>query len=89
MTATALATSTSRRFIADHQEYTFDDIGQLCAFLQHEIQSSKRKYVRLAEAAGCCPATVSNMASGITQYPRAGTVFAILKTLGYEVVIRA
>jgi hypothetical protein len=70
-------------------EFTFKDIAELCAFLQHEIQSSKRKYKKIAEMAGCCPATVSNMASGTTIYPRAGTVFAMLRVLGYEVVIRA
>lgn len=87
---TALATTTgaARRVVQGHEEFTFNDIGELCAFLQHEIQSSKRKYKAIAEKAGCCPQTVSNMASGTTLYPRAGTVFAMLRVLGYEVVVR-
>lgn len=69
-------------------EYTFKDISELCAFLQHEIQSSKRKYKAIAEKAGCCAQTVSNMAHGQTHYPRAATVFDILRVLGFEVVVR-
>jgi len=88
---TALATTTgaARRIVHGHDEYTFNDISELCAFLQHEIQMSKRKYKVIAEKAGCCAATVSNMASGATHFPRAGTVFAMLRVLGYEVVVRA
>lgn len=79
-----------RRWAETHdEEYTFADIHELCAFLQSEIQLSKRKYKKIAEMAGCCPATVSNMASGTTVYPRASTVFAMLRVLGYEVVVRA
>lgn len=87
---TALATTTAKYTWQPSTagEYTFKDISELCAFLQHEIQVGKRKYNKLAEEAGCCASTVSNMASGQTHYPRAGTVFQLLKVLGYEVVIR-
>lgn len=89
MTTALATTGAARRVVQDHEEFTFNDISELCAFLQHEIQSSKKKYVRIAEAAGCCAQTVSNMAHGETHYPRAGTVFAMLRVLGYEVVVRA
>ena len=79
---------TSRRWPNDQDEYSFKDIRELCAFLQHEIQRSKRKYKYIADKAGCCPQTVSNMASGTTHYPRAATVFEILRVLGFQVVVR-
>lgn len=73
---------------SEQDEFTFKDMGELCAFLQHEIQASKRTYKKIAEQAGCCAATVSNMAHGTTHYPRAATVFDILRTLGFQVVVR-
>ena len=89
MTALATLPQAKRGYDTElGKEYTFKDIAELCAFLQHEIHASKRKYTKLAEAAGCCPSTVSNMVHGITHYPRAGTVFQLLKVLGYEVVVR-
>lgn len=72
----------------DDNEYTFQDIRELCAFLQSEIQRSKRTYKYIAEKAGCCAQTVSNMASGSTNYPRAATVFEILRVLGFQIVVR-
>ena len=86
--ATNVQAFPQRRWSPDDNEYSFKDITELCAFLQHEIQSSKRKYKDIAERAGCCSQTVSNMASGTTHYPRAATVFEILRVLGFEVVIR-
>lgn len=89
MTGLATATAARRGYQTEvGTEYTFNDIMELCAFLQHEIQGSKKKYNKIAEAAGCCPATVSNMVHGVTHYPRASTVFTLLKVLGYEVVVR-
>lgn len=70
------------------EEYHFADMSELCAFLQHEIQLSKFKYNAIASKAGCCSSTVSNMAHGLTQYPRASTVFNILRVLGFEMVVR-
>lgn len=79
-----------RQWAETHEEeYTFADINELCAFLQHEIQSSKRKYKDIAEKAGCCPQTVSNMASGTTHFPRAATVFEIMRALGFTIVVRS
>ena len=91
MTTALASTATAKRGWQTETgtEYTFADIAELCAFLQHEIQSSKRKYRHLAEKAGMCASTVSKMAHGETHFPRAGTVFALLQILGYEVVIRA
>jgi len=70
------------------QEYSFADIGELCAFVQHEIIASKMKFIRIAEKAGCCPATVGKMAAGETHEPRASTALKILGVLGFELVAR-
>lgn len=70
------------------REYTFADTNELCAFLQHEIMVSKKKYKDIAAKAGCCPQTVSNMASGSTHFPRFGTVMSILSVMGFELVVR-
>jgi hypothetical protein len=70
-------------------EFTFKDIHELCAFVAREIAFSKVKHSRIAAKADLCHGTVSRMANGITQHPRAETVFAMLRVLGYEVVVRA
>jgi hypothetical protein len=70
-------------------ELTFDNIHDLCAFVAREIAFTKKKYSTFAKDIGMCHGTVSNMARGVTQHPRAETVFAMLKALGYEVVVRS
>ena len=80
--------ATIERLPTTGREFTFKDISELCAFLQHEILVSKLKYKDIAEKAGVCASTVSHMAHGDTHFPRAGTVFAILGVLGFEVVVR-
>jgi hypothetical protein len=70
-------------------EMTFENIHDLCAFVAREINFSKKKYGRFASEIGMAHGTVSNMAKGITQHPRAETVFQMLKALGYEVVVRS
>ncbi|MGO8241279.1 helix-turn-helix domain-containing protein [Rhizobium ruizarguesonis] len=70
------------------QEYSFKDEYELCAFVASEIQASKTKYSKIAEKAGVWPATVSNIANGITQAPRIGTVLKLLRALGFEVFVR-
>lgn len=69
-------------------ELTFENIHDLCLFVAREINMSKKKYGRFATEIGMCHGTVSRMAQGITQHPRAETVFAMLSALGYEVVVR-
>jgi len=70
-------------------EMTFENIHDLCAFVAREINFTKKKYSRFASEAGMAHGTVSNMAKGVTQHPRAETVFQMLKVLGYEVVVRS
>jgi hypothetical protein len=79
----------SAREIDGHIEFTFNDIHELCAFVAREISMTKLKYTKFAEKTGCCTSTVSRMANGYTQHPRAETVFQMLRTLGYEVVVRS
>ena len=69
-------------------EISFDSMAELCAFVQHEIIASRTKYVKLAAKAEVCASTISKMAHGETHFPRANTVFAILRALGYEVLVR-
>jgi hypothetical protein len=83
-----VAQISQKRRGASPGEYTFRDMHELCAFLAHEIAESRYKYNAIASRAGCCASTVSNMAHGQTQFPRASTVFSILQVLGFEVVIR-
>ena len=87
-TVTNLAAHRAHRQIAVGQEYRFADIGELCAFVQHEIVMSKMKFKNIAQKAGCCPTTVGKMASGETHQPRASTVLGILRVLGFELVAR-
>jgi len=70
------------------QEYTFTDMNEVCAFVQHEIVMSKMKFRLIAEKAGCCPSTVGKMAAGETHQPRASTVWNILRVLGFEIAAR-
>lgn len=70
------------------EEYSFADIYELCAFMQGEIVRSKLKYSVIAAKAGCCPQTVSRMASGETHQPRASTAMMILGVLGFQWVAR-
>jgi len=70
-------------------EMTFETVHDLCVFVASEIAFSKKKYGTFAKEIGMSQGTVSNMAKGITQHPRAETVFQMLKALGYEVVVRS
>lgn len=70
-------------------EMTFESVADLCAFVAREINFTKKKYSKFAGEVGMSYGTVSNMAKGITRYPRAETVFQMLKALGYEVVVRS
>lgn len=70
------------------QEYSFDEINQLCDFCMREINATKQKYSKLAEKAGVCPTTISNLAKGNTNFPRASTVLQVLRALGFEVIVR-
>lgn len=70
-------------------ELTFENIHDLCAFVAREIAFSRKKYGRFAQEIGMSHGTVKNMATGVTQHPRAETVFQMLKALGYEVVVRS
>lgn len=75
-------------FVGGKLELTFKDIHELCAFVAAEINLSRKKYNRFASEIGMSHGTVSRMATGQTQHPRAETVFSMLRALGYEVVVR-
>lgn len=71
-----------------HGEYTFKDIHELMAFCAHEIHASGRKYNDIAIGAKCCTSTVSKLAHGETRFPRASTILEVLRTLGFQIVVR-
>jgi len=70
------------------REIAFHDWNEIVAFIQGEIQRSKRSFSDIAKDAGCCWATVANMSSGQTTTPHLRTAVSILIALGYEVVAR-
>lgn len=53
------------------------------------LRQSHLKYSTVAKAGSISPSTASNMAHGVTRYPRFSTMTAILGALGYETVFRA
>ncbi len=61
---------------------------EVCPFLAHHIMQSKLTYSAIANQAHCSPQTVSNIAAGETHFPRFSTVFNILGSLGFDVVVR-
>lgn len=73
---------------AEWQEYSFQDTQELGDFVGKEIRASKIKYQKLAEKSGLCVNTISRLAHGETTYPRAHTLFMVLKALGYEIFVR-
>jgi predicted XRE-type DNA-binding protein len=83
-----ITTIAARAQSARPDEYSFADVYEVCAFLQHEIQAARLKYTEIARRASCAPSTVSNLASGETKQPRAQTMIGILVALGFEVIAR-
>lgn len=69
-------------------DWHFEDTAALCDFCSKEIRASKIKYSKLAEKAGVCVSTISKMARGETNFPRANTILEILRALGFQVVVR-
>ena len=72
----------------DWNEYSFQNTEDLAAFVAKEIRESRIKYTKLADKAGVCSQTVSRLAHGETTYPRAHTLFMVLKALGFEIFVR-
>jgi transcriptional regulator with XRE-family HTH domain len=82
------ASHRTRRYESYADEFTFNDIEELTAFLAGEIVTSRRRYKDIAEQAGVGAQTVSHVAHGLSRFPRAATLFKILVALGYEIVVR-
>lgn len=89
---TVIPMSRAARLVKTRQNESIDrhfhTIQDLCNFVSAEIRASRMKFVKIAEKSGVCPATVSNLAHGETQMPRAATLLQILRALGYEIVVR-
>lgn len=62
-----------------------DDGPATIELCQRAIRTSHLKYIEIAQRSGICVATVSNIASGDTKFPRMSTVIRILMALGWEV----
>jgi hypothetical protein len=69
-------------------DISFNNVYELTKFVAGEIRGSKMKFSKIADKAGCCASTVSNIAHGVTHDPRTGTIIRILGVLGYRVVAR-
>lgn len=69
-------------------DISFASVYELTKFVAGEIRGSKMKFGKIADKAGCCTATVSNIAHGVTRDPRVGTIIKILGVLGYRVTAR-
>jgi transcriptional regulator with XRE-family HTH domain len=69
-------------------DISFANVYELTKFVAGEIRGSKMKFSKIADKAGCCASTVSNIAHGVTHDPRVGTVIKILGVLGYRVTAR-
>lgn len=72
----------------DDGDISFSNVYELTRFVAAEIRGSKLKFTKIADQAGCCPATVSNLAHGVTRDPRTGTMLNILRVLGFQVIVR-
>lgn len=62
-----------------------DDGPASIALCQRAIRTTSMKFREIADAAGVCPMTVSNIAYGDTKQPRMSTVVRILMALGWTV----
>jgi hypothetical protein len=86
--ASATAFKKAKTVHTDDGEVNFANVYELTKFVAAEIRASKMKFTKLADKAGCCPATVSNLAHGVTRDPRTGTMLNILRVLGFRVIVR-
>ena len=77
-----------RRWRTKEGEYAFGSVEELIKFTASQVLDCTMTYKKIAEAAGCSTSTVSNLAKGETRFPRAATVFEILRVIGFSVVIR-
>lgn len=85
-TVTSLVHARAAQRAGRQGQYTLDGLYEICAFLTAEIQASKRRYSDIARRAGCCPSTVSNLASGQTKNPSSSTLVGILQALGFRLI---
>lgn len=69
-------------------ELKFEDTTDYIKFVSGQLRRSSMKAKDVGVGGGICTSTVSKMKSGETRYPRFGTMFGIIATLGMEVVIR-
>jgi len=69
-------------------ELKFLDTSDYIKFVSGQLRRSSMKAKDVGVGGGMCTSTVSKMKAGETRYPRFGTMFGIIATLGMEVVIR-
>jgi DNA-binding phage protein len=67
------------------QPVMLDDVEDAIALCVTEIRASGMRWPEIADRAGLCRATVSNIAYGDVKSPRMNTVLRILKVLGYRI----
>lgn len=71
-------------------EFHFDDTADYLSFVRSQLRQSRMKYKDVVRGADeiRSTSTVSNLASGKTQFPRFSTMTGIMGSLGLELVIR-
>ena len=62
-----------------------DDGPATIELCRRAIRASHLKYFEIAQRSGVCVASVSNIASGDTRFPRMSTVVRILMAMGWNV----
>lgn len=81
----------SSRPIRDPEGYSdrhFNDVAELTRFLADEIRASRMRYSKLASISNVHATTISKLAHGQVQFPRAATLLQILRALGFEIIVR-
>lgn len=71
-------------------EFHFEETSDYLSFVRGQLRQSRMKYKDVVKGADeiKSTSTVSNLASGKTQFPRFSTMTGIMGSLGLELVIR-
>lgn len=65
---------------------TLIDSPSTIKLIQNELLTSKSTYKDIAAKAVLASSTVSNIASGMTRYPRIETCIRLLSALGWQII---
>jgi len=83
-----MSAATALRVVGSRPLVHLVDSPVAIRLLQVELLSAKQTYTAIAAKAQVSSSTVSNIASGVTRWPRLETIIRILSALGWEVVAK-